>query len=171
VKWAPIVLAAAALSSCAGPAAPSRGTASITITGVAVENGGTATAGQGLDATVTITASDDLLASSSKANPYVGAGRLPFYLCLSTDAVHFTSQCQAGLGLGANVQVRVAGPTEALNIPVTTHLIAFVIPPEEYGVPVTAFTRFLGGATVPASALAVHVLPWVIHWEARSSAP
>ena len=171
MKWGAIVLLAAALSSCGGPSAPSRGTASITITGVAVENGGVATAGQGLDATLTITASDNLLESSSKANPYVGSGRLPFYLCLSADGVHFTSQCQAGLGLGGNVQVRVVGPTEALNITQTTHLIAFVVPPEEYGTPLTAFTRFLGGGTVPPSALAVHVLPWVIHWEPRPSGP
>jgi hypothetical protein len=158
------------LTSCGSPTAPSRGTASIAITDVAIGNGGSTSAGLGLDVTLTLTASEELLTSSSTINPYVGAGRLPFYLCLSADGVHFTSQCVAGLGIGAGVQARVVGPTEALGIPVTTHLIAFVTPVEEYGVPVTAFYRFGAGNTVPTSALAVDVVPWVIHWEPRPGA-
>src|SRR3954462_9030969 len=59
-----------ALLACGGPTKP-RGTATITITGVSVENGGSATQGLGLDTTLTITASDELLQSSSNANPYV----------------------------------------------------------------------------------------------------
>jgi hypothetical protein len=115
---------------------------------------------------LTLTASEDLLQSSRMANPYVGAGRLPFYLCLSTDGVHFTSQCLSGLGIGS-VDARVIGPSEPFNIRETSHLIAFVIRPEDYGVPVTAFVRFGAGDVVPASALAVQALPWVIHWEPR----
>jgi hypothetical protein len=162
-----VLLVSAVLVSCGGPSAPSGGTASIAITGVSVENGGSATQGFGLDATVTLTADDQLLQASRTVNPYVGAGRLPFYLCLSVDGVHFTSQCQAGIGIGNNIEVRVPGPSESFGISLTTHLIAFVIPPEEYGTPVTAFVRFGAGNTVPASALAVHVLPWVIHWQPR----
>lgn len=164
------VALALALVSCGGPTAPSRGTASIAITGVSVENGGSATAGRGLDVTLTLAATADLLESSATVNPYVGAGRLPFYLCLSADGVHFTSQCVAGIGIGSDVQARVVGPTESLGTPQTSHLMAFVIPVEEYGVPVTAFYRFGSGGTVPASALAVDVLPWVIHWEPRPGA-
>ena len=163
------VLVSMALLACGGPTAPS-GTATITITGVSVENGGSATQGLGLDTTLTITASDELLRSSSNVNPYVGNGRLPFYLCLSTDGVHFTSQCQAGLGIGANVQARVTGPSESFGISMTTHLIALVIPVQDYGTPLTAFVRYGAGNTVPSTALAVHVLPWVIHWQPRPAA-
>ena len=165
---AAIAVLAVAQLSCGSAIAPSRGTATIAITGVSVENGGVATQGFGLDVNLTLTASAELLESSRGVNPYVGSGRLPFYLCLSADGVHFTSQCQAGLGIG-NTQARVVGPSASLGIPVTTHLIAFVIPVEEYGTPVTAFVRFLGGDTVPPSALAVDVLPWVIHWEPATS--
>jgi hypothetical protein len=151
--------------SCSNPAAPSRGTASIEITGVLLEEGGSAVAGRGLDLTVGLTASAELLQTSRGVNPYVQTGRLPFYVCLSADGVHFTSQCLAGVGIGEDIQVRVIGPSASSGIAMTTHLIAFVIPVEEYGLPVTAFTRFLGGDTVPASALAVHVLPWVVRWQ------
>ena len=154
------------VASCDSPAAPSRGTASIAITGASVENGGTSTMGFGVDVSLTLTASPELLEASRMANPYVGAGRLPFYLCLSADGVRFTSQCVAGLGIGS-VQARVIGPTESFGIRETTHLIAFVIPAEEYGVPLTAFVRFGTGNTVPQSALAAQTLPWVIHWEPR----
>jgi hypothetical protein len=146
--------------------APSRGTASIAITGASVENGGSSPMGFGVDVSLTLTASPELLNASRMANPYVGAGRLPFYVCLSADGVHFTSQCQSGLGIGS-VQARVTGPTEQFGIRETTHLITFVIPAEEYGVPVTAFVRFGAGDTVPSVALAAEALPWVIHWEPR----
>lgn len=167
LSYIAIVIVSAALLSCGGPTAPSRGTATIAITRVLVDNGGTATQGLGLDVDLTITASSELLDASRNANQYVGAGRLPFYLCLSADGVHFTSNCQAGIGIGPGVQARVTGPTESFNIPLTTHVIAFVIPPADYGTPLTAFVRFGAGATVPASALSVDVLPWVIHWEPR----
>lgn len=166
-KTAALLLLAAASLSCDSPAAPSRGTASIAITGVSVEDGGSAVQGRGLDMTLAITASAELLQTSRGVNPYVQGGRLPFYVCLSADGVHFTSQCQAGIDIGENVQVRVTGPSESFGISQTSHLIAFIIPVEEYGLPVTAFTRFLGGDVVPPSALAVHVLPWVIHWQPR----
>jgi hypothetical protein len=139
----------------------------VTLTGVSVENGGSMVWGRGVDLSLTITASDDLL--RTVRNVYVGAGRVPFYVCLSEDGVHFTSQCQAGLGVG-QAQARVIGPSESSGIAVTSHLIAFVIPPEDYGVPVTAFVRFLGGHTVPQSALAVHVLPWRIEWHGAEGA-
>ena len=124
-----------ALLSCDSQTAPGRGTASVAITGASVDNGGTWFMGLGVDVTLRVTATPELLASSRSANPYVGAGRLPFYLCFSADGVHFTSQCQSGLGIN-EVQARVIGPSESFNIRETTHLIAFVIPPEEYGVPV-----------------------------------
>jgi hypothetical protein len=85
--------------------------------------------------------------------------------------VHFTSQCQAGLGVGSDVQARVPGPSESLGISLTTYLIAFVIPVEEYGTPVTAFYRFGRDNTVPSSALASDVFPWVIHWEPAPGVP
>lgn len=161
-----VAAGALAVSSCDNPAAPTKGTASIAITGASVANGGIWAMGLGVDVSLTVTATDDLLQASRMANPYVGAGRLPFYLCLSADGVHFTSQCLSGLGLG-NVEARVIGPSESFNVRETTHLIAFVIPAESYGVPVTAFVRFGAGDVVPPSALAVQVLPWVIHWEPR----
>jgi hypothetical protein len=166
VRSLAVLACAAAVLSCDSPAAPTTGSASIAITGASVANGGTWVMGLGVDVSLTVTASDDLLQSSRMANPYVGAGRLPFYVCLSIDGVHFTSQCVSGLGLG-NVEARVIGPTESFNIRETTHLIAFVIPAEDYGVPLTAFTRFGAGDVVPRSALAVQALPWVIHWEPR----
>lgn len=161
-----VVACALAMMSCDNPAAPSTGSASIAITGASVTNGGTWVMGLGVDVSLSLTASEGLLQSSRMANSYVGAGRLPFYLCLSADGVHFTSQCLSGLGIG-NVEARVIGPSESFNIRETSHLIAFVIPPEEYGVPVTAFVRFGAGDIVPRSALTVQVLPWVIHWEPR----
>jgi hypothetical protein len=164
VVAAATTILAFALLSCTSPAAPTRGTASIRITGVSVENGSTVPLGSGIDVTLTLTASADLLRSGGTVNPFVGAGRLPFYLCLSADGVHFTSQCQAGLGIGSDVQARVPGPSASLGISLTTHLIAFVIPVEEYGTPVTAFYRFGRDDTVPPSALAVDVFPWVIQW-------
>jgi hypothetical protein len=166
VRALAVVSCAAAVLSCDSPTAPTKGTASIAITGASVPNGGTWVMGLGVDVTLTLTVTDDLLQSSRNANPYVGAGRLPFYVCLSTDGVRFTSQCLSGLGLG-NIEARVVGPSESFNIRETSHLIAFVIPAEDYGVPVTAFTRFGAGDVVPPSALAVQALPWVIHWEPR----
>lgn len=158
-----VIALTAALVACGSPAAPSRGTAGVTITGVSVEDGGRWVWGRGVDLRLTVTASDDLL--SPARNIHVGTGRVPFYVCLSDDGVRFTSQCQAGLGLG-QLQARVVGPPESSGILRTSHLIVFVIPPEDYGAPVTAFVRFLGGHTVPANALAVHVLPWRIDWVA-----
>ena len=155
------VLCAVVLVGCDSPTAPTGGTATVNVTGASVANGGSTVWGRGVDVSLTITASDDLVRTIR--NVHVGTGRVPFYICLSQDGVHFTSQCQAGLGVGP-VQARVVGPSESLGIAVTSHLIAFVIPPEDYGVPVTAFVRFLGGHTVPPSALAVHVLPWRIEW-------
>lgn len=162
--WTSATCALAALhTACGSPAAPSRGSASISITGASVENGDVSFSGFGLDVMLTLQATGDLLEANRGANPYIPPGRLPFYLCLSADGIHFTSQCQAGVGIG-NVEARVVGPPET-SFPVTTHLIAFVIPPAEYGTPVTAFVRFGQGSTVPPSALAVHVLPWVIRWQ------
>ena len=160
-------LCVAVLAGCGGPTAPTGGSATVTVTGASVANGGSTVWGRGVDVSLTITASDDLIRTIR--NVHVGAGRVAFYVCLSEDGVHFTSQCSAGLGVGA-VQARVIGPSESLGIAVTSHLIAFVIPPEDYGVPVTAFVRFLGGDTVPPSALAVHVLPWRIEWHGAEGA-
>jgi len=151
-----------ALLGCGSPAAPTGGTAAIDIGAVSVADGGRAVWGRGIDVTVTLTASDNLL--SPARNIHVGVGRVPFYVCLSEDGVRFTSQCAAGLGIG-QVQARVVAPSESSGIARTTHLIAFVIPPEDYGTPVMAFVRFLGGDTVPASALAVRVVPWRIDFE------
>lgn len=156
------LLLTAALTACESPVAPAGGTAGITVTGASVTDGGSWFQGLGVDVSLSITASPDLLAGDR--NVWVGTNRVPFYLCLSADGVRFTSQCQAGLGLGT-VQARVVGPSESFGISRTTHLIAFVIPPEDYGLPVTAFIRFGGGDTVPASALATHVLRWEINWE------
>lgn len=157
------------LAACSSnQAAPSRGTASLAITGVNVADGGEARQGLGVDVTLSLTATADLLESNRAANSFVGP-RLPFYVCFSADGVRFTSTCLAGVDVGERVTARVIGPTESLGISMTTHLIAFVVPASEYGVPVTAFTRFGAGDTVPASAQAVHVLPWVIHWKPRTS--
>lgn len=162
-----VLLLAALLTGCDSPTAPTGGTATVTLTGVSVPNGGTAVWDRGVDLALTITASDDLLRTIR--NVHVGSGRVAFYVCLSQDGVTFTSQCQAGLGVGP-VQARVVGPSESSGIAVTSHLIAFVIPPEDYGTPVTAAIRFLGGHSVPSSALAVHVLPWRIEWRRADDA-
>ena len=165
-----ILAAAAALLGCSNPSSPSTtGTASIAITNVAVANGGSALQGRGVDVTVSLTASQDLLESNRTANPFVGA-RLPFYLCLSADGSTFTSTCLSGIDVGEGRLTRVIGPTASFNISATTHLIAFVIPAAQYGLPVTAFGRFGTGDSVPPSALAVHVLPWVINWESSAAA-
>jgi hypothetical protein len=160
VRTAVLMLAACAVA-CDSPVAPTGGAATVMLTGVSVANGGSAVWGRGIDLALSITASDELV--GTMRNVHVGTGRVPFYVCLSEDGVRFTSQCQSGLGVG-QVQARVVGPSESSGIAVTSHLIAFVIPPEDYGIPVTAFVRFLGGHTVPQSALAVHVLPWRIEW-------
>ena len=55
-----------------------------------------------------------------------------------------------------------AAEGDAQEIPELTPL-APVLDLEEF------FPRFGAGDTVPASAQAVHVLPWVIHWRPRSS--
>ena len=166
VHYLKIVAASVVLLACASPSAPSRGTASIAITSVAVADGGEALQGRGVDVTLSLTATPDLLESNRGANPYVGA-RLPFYVCFSADGSRFTSTCLAGVDVGEQVLTRVIGPTESFGISRTTHLIAFVIPASEYGLPVTAFVRFGAGDTVPPSALAVHVLPWSIDWRPR----
>lgn len=160
----PLVLA---LLGCDSPAMPTGGTATLAVTGVSVEDGGRSAWGRGVDVSVMLTASDDML--RTVRNVHVGAGRVAFYVCLSEDGVRFTSQCGTGLGIG-QVRARVVGPPESSGIMRTSHLIAFVIPPEDYGTPVMAFVRFLGGDTVPASALAVHVLPWRIDWHAVDAA-
>jgi hypothetical protein len=163
-----ICAAAVTLLGCSNPTSPSTGTASVAITAVGVENGGSALQGRGVDVTVALTAGEDLLRSNQAANPFVGP-RLPFYVCLSADGSTFTSTCLAGIDLGEGRLTRVIGPTASFNISATTHLIAFVIPAAQYGLPVTAFGRFGTGDSVPASALAVHVLPWVINWEAAAA--
>jgi hypothetical protein len=166
VHYLRIVAAGILVAACSNPTAPSRGTASIAITGVAVADGGEALQGLGVDVRLSVTATADLLESNRAANPFVGP-RLPFYVCFSADGARFTSTCLAGVDVGERVAARVVGPTESFGISMTTHVIAFVLSAEEYGLPVTAFTRFGAGDTVPASAQAVHVLPWVIHWKPR----
>lgn len=156
-----VLLLAVLLSGCGSQVSPTGGAATVALTSVSVPEGGTSVWGRGVDVSLAITASDNLL--QPMRNVHVGTGRVPFYVCLSEDGVRFTSQCQSGLGVG-QVLARVIGPSQSSGITTTSHLIAFVIPPEDYGIPVTAFVRFLGGDTVPPSALAVHVLPWRIEW-------
>ena len=145
--------------ACRGPTVPTpmHGTALVAVTAVLIADGSTQFYEHGVDVTLTITATDDLVPRTEPRN-------LPFYLCLSEDGVHFTHLCQAGRGLGSEVRARVHGPPASSHIVRTSHLIAFVVPAEDFGTPVSAFSRYGRGDEVPSSALAVHVLPWVIQW-------
>jgi hypothetical protein len=154
-----VALSGAVVSCHSSPTAPS-GTDAVTVISVDVPSGGTVASGQYyVTVTVQFQATSDLEAPTN-----IGGFPVPVsyvvLVCLSVDGRQISNTCQAVSGLesaphGVAVlgpDARRAGPTQ------TNYVIAFMTKAQDY-------EPFAAGMSVPQSAIAKDVKPWVINWQ------
>jgi hypothetical protein len=154
-----IVALSGAVASCHSPAAPS-GADAVTVIGVDVPSGGTVPSGQYyVTVTVQFQATSELEAPTT-----IGGYPVPVsyavLVCLSVDGTQISNTCQAVSGLENTPHgVAVLGPDARRAGPAqTNYVIAFMTRAQDY-------EPLVAGMSVPASAIAKDVKPWVINWQ------
>ena len=92
--------------------------------------------------------------------PYPVAVSYVVVVCLSVDGSQISDTCQAVSGSeNAPHAAAVLGPDARRNGPAqTNYVVAFMIKAQDYH-------PFVAGMSVPASAIAKDVKPWVINWQ------
>jgi hypothetical protein len=154
-----LALSAIAAACAHSPAAPS-GTDAVTVVSVSVPNGGTAPSGSYYEVvTVQFQATSDLNVPTIFGGYPVAVSYLVF-VCLSADGSQISNTCQAVSG-SENVphDAAVQGPDARRDGPTqTNYVVAFMIKVQDYH-------PFVAGMSVPASAIAEDVKPWVINWQ------
>jgi hypothetical protein len=154
-----IVALIGAVVSCHSPTAPITGQDAVTVVDVVLANGGIAPLRGWVGAHVQFEVTSDLEVPTVFAGVPVPVS-YQVYVCLSADGIHFASDCQGVSGSpGIPFQCAVDGPT--VGPMQTSYVMAYMIKTSDYDFGHPPAT----GGTIPASALAQDIKPWVINWQ------
>lgn len=147
--------------SCHSPTSPSTGQDAVMVVDVDLANGGIAPLGGYVVAHVKFEVTSDLEVPAVFAGFPVPTS-YQVYVCLSTDGIHFASDCQGVSGSpGTSVQCAVDGPTRASGPTQTSYVLAFLIRTSDYDFGHPPVAR----GVIPEFAIAMDVKPWVINWQ------